>query len=233
MTGLMHNATTLAFALHISGGTIGLISGTVAAFVKKGAHLHRLAGTIFFISMLTMAAFAAFLALVIPEQFSNLLGAVFTFYLVATAWLTVRRTEGAIGSAEKLALAAVLCLAVPMAGLVIAAATGAAPTIKGPLLPAMYSVGALVAIAAFGDVRLVLAGGISGARRIARHLWRMLAALVFAFGSAFTNGVPRLLPGPMHVTPIFFAPMLLPLGLLVFWMLRVRATGWFAKTAIA
>ena len=120
-----------------------------------------------------------------------------------------------------------------MVGLMIAAATGAAPMIRGPLRIALFSISALVVIAVLGDIRLVLAGGISGARRIARHLWRMLTALVFAFGSAFTNGLPRLLPGPLHVPPIFFAPMLLPLGLLVFWMIRVRLTGWSNRPAIA
>ena len=72
----------------------------------------------------------------------------------------------------------------------------------------------------------VVAGGISGAPRIARHLWRMCLGLALAMGSAFTNGFARLLPGPYHVPPIFFLPQLLPLGLLAFWMIRVRFTRW-------
>jgi hypothetical protein len=34
----------------------------------------------------------------------------------------------------------------------------------------------------------------------------------------------------MHVSSAFFFPILLPLGLLVFWMIRVRFTGWSQKT---
>src|SRR6266516_7016977 len=45
-------------------------------------------------------------------------------------------------------------------------------------------------MAAIGDAKLVLAGGISGARRIGRHLWRMCLGITLAAGSAFTNGFP-------------------------------------------
>jgi hypothetical protein len=76
-----------------------------------------------------------------------------------------------------------------------------------------------------GDAKLVLQGGISGVPRIARHLWRMCLGLTMAAGSFFTNALPRLLPPPMHVTPIVFVPQLLLLGFLVFWMFRVRFAG--------
>jgi hypothetical protein len=187
------------------------------------------AGTVFFVSMLVMAAFASYLALAIPGQISNLFGGTFTFYLVATAWMTVRRKEGTIGLPEKIALFVIVCFCLPFAFLIFQMARGAAPSIKGPVVVATYIMALVVAIAAISDARVVLAGGISGARRIARHLWRMCLALTFATGSAFTNGLPRLLPGPMHVPPAFFLPMLVPLALLVFWMIRVRFTGWLPK----
>jgi hypothetical protein len=172
--------------------------------------------------MMVMATFAAWLAVAVPGQISNLGGAVFTFYLVATAWLTVRRPEGAAGRAEKIALAT--CLLVLAAGFVPLFSGAAPPT--GPLLIATFVVTGVVVIAAIGDIRLVMAGGVAGASRIARHLWRMCAGLTFATGSAFTNGLPRLLPGPMHVPGAFFLPMLVPIALLVFWMIRVRMKSW-------
>src|SRR5262249_42333596 len=43
------SALTLAvFALHIAGGTVALVSGTIAAFAAKGGRLHRHAGNVFF-----------------------------------------------------------------------------------------------------------------------------------------------------------------------------------------
>jgi uncharacterized membrane protein len=238
MVGWLRGATTLAFVLHVGGGTIALISGTIAIFARKGGPLHRAAGTVFFASMLVMAAFAAYLAVVEPGQIENLFGGGFAFYLVATAWLTVRRPDGAIGLTEKIAFAFVLCLFVPFAILSFQLAAGmplyfkSAVPMKGPVLIAMYVFTLVIAIAAVSDAKVVFAGGISGAPRIARHLWRMCLGLMMATGSAFTNGLPRLLPGPMHVTAIYFLPQFVPLALLIFWMIRVRFTGWFKPSVL-
>jgi hypothetical protein len=224
--------TMLAFVLHIGGGFIGLASGAVAAVARKGGYLHRRAGTVFVISMLVMATFAAYLAVAVPDQITNLFIGTFAFYLVATAWMTVRRREGTTGLFEKVALFAALCLCAPFAILAFQLATGLAPLFnsavpfKGPVLVAIYGFTSVLAIAAIGDAKVVLAGGISGTPRIARHLWRMCVGLTLATGSAFTNGFARLLPGPYHVPVIFFLPQFLPLGLLVFWIVRVRFTGW-------
>src|SRR5262249_39802903 len=108
----LHGATSLAYVVHVGCGTVGLVSGTVAAFARKGERLHRSAGTVFFASMLVMATFAAWLAVVIPAQMSNLLGAILTFYLVATGWQTVRRKQPTVGGAEKIALAAGLSICI-------------------------------------------------------------------------------------------------------------------------
>jgi hypothetical protein len=159
-------------------------------------------------------------------------------YLVATAWLTVWRREGTIGLSEKIAFAVVLALLLFFGVLSFYLVTGlplpftSAMPIKGPVLIAMYSFTLVIAIAAASDARLLLAGGIAGAPRIARHLWRMCLGLTMAAGSAFTNGLPRLLPGHVHVGTVFFLPQLVPLGLLIFWMIRVRFTGWSRRSAI-
>jgi uncharacterized membrane protein len=229
---LIHDITVVAFVLHIGAGFIGLASGAVAAFARKGGYLHRKAGTVFVLSMLVMATFAAYLAVAVPDQIVNLFISTFAFYLVATAWVTVRRREGTIGLSEKIALFVALCLCAPFAILAFQLAIGLAPMFKsavpfeGPVLIAVYVFTSVLLIAVIGDAKVVLAGGISGAPRIARHLWRMCLGLTLATGSAFTNGFARLLPGPYHVPPIFLFPQFLPLGLLIFWTIRVRFTGW-------
>jgi hypothetical protein len=61
----------------------------------------------------------------------------------------------------------------------------------------------------------------------------MCAGLTFAAGSAFTNGLPRLLPKTVHVPLLLlFVPQLLSLALLIFWMIRVRFTGWYKDMAV-
>jgi hypothetical protein len=223
--------TTVVFAVHIAAGAIALVAGTLAGFARKGGRLHRGAGNLFFVSMLVMAAGAGYLAVVMPGQIGNLFGAVFAAYLVTTGWLTVRRNAGVMP--ERIALVAALLLLAPFVILLLQATTHSAFLFKsamaphGPVLIATYCVTAVLAIAALGDAKVAFAGGISGAARIARHLWRMCLGLTIAVGSAFTNGFARALPGPYHVPGMFFLPLLVPLGLLVFWMIRVRLTGWY------
>jgi hypothetical protein len=231
-SSLLHYMTVFAFVLHIGGGAIGLASGTVAAFARKGGYLHRKAGAVFVASMLVMALFAAYLAVAIPDQLVNVFISTLVAYLVTTAWMTVHRNEGNTGLREKIALVVAIGLWTPFAILSFQLATGMAPLFKsavpfeGPVLVAIYSFAVILTLAVVGDVRLVLAGGISGAPRIVRHLWRMCFGLTLATGSAFTNGFARLLPGPYHVPIFFHLPKLLPLGLLFFWFIRVRFTRW-------
>lgn len=226
--------TNLALILHVIAGTIALSAGIVAMSSQKGGHAHRVSGTVFFVSMLVMAVFADYLAIALPEQIPNLFIGTFTIYLVATAWLTVRRKERSVGVPEKVALLVVLCLCLPFAVLSFQLATGSEPSFKsatpleGPVRVAIYSFTFLVAMAAIGDARLVKTGGVTGARRIGRHLWRMSLGLTFAVGSAFTNGLPRLLPKTTHIPLILlFIPQLSSVVLMIFWMIRVRFTSWY------
>jgi len=232
--------TRLAFLLHVVGGCVALLAGIVAVSSSKGRRLHRKAGSVFVVSMLVMAAFADYLAVVMPDQLPNLIGGTFTAYLVVTAWMTVWRPEHKIGLAEKIALGVIVCLSAPFAVLSFQLASGLRPFLKsavpfeGPVLVAMYVFTFLTVTAAIGDLRMVLAGGIAGVRRILRHLWRMCLGLAMAAGSAFTNGFPRLLPADVHIPlGLLFVPQLLVLAVLVFWMLRVRFTAWYQSSPAA
>ena len=216
-----------------------MLAGIVAVSSSKGGRLHRKAGSLFVVSMLVMAACADYLAVVIPDQLPNLLIGTFTIYLIATAWITVRRPQWSSGFAEKIALGVILCLSVPFAVLSVQLATGSQPFLKsavpfeGPVLIAIYTFTSVMLLAAIGDLRMVLAGGIAGVRRVLRHLWRMCLGLAMAAGSAFTNGFPRLLPADVHVPlALLFVPQLAVLAVLVFWMLRVRFTGWYQSAAV-
>lgn len=72
---------------------------------------------------------------------------------------------------------------------------------------------------------MILRGGISGAPRIARHLWRMCLALFIATGSFFF-GQQKVMPEFVRGTPILLALAIAPLVLMIFWLIRVR----FSKT---
>lgn len=230
--------TRLAIGLHVAGGTAALFAGAVALFAAKGGRVHRVAGTVFFACMLVMGGFADYLGLAIPDQLPNFFGGTFTIYLVVTAWMTVRRKEGTTGLAEKAAFAVILCLGVPFAVLSFELAWGLTPSIKsavplqGPVRIAIFTMTVFFALAAIGDARMLWAGGVAGARRIGRHLWRMCLGFAMATGSAFTNGLPRLLPHGTHLPlSLLFVPQFAVLALLIYWAARVRLTGWYSGAA--
>ena len=78
--------------LHISAGTLGYCLDLLRSF-STSSRQHGFTGNVFVISMLSMSASAVCLAFM-KSQTGNVLGGVFTFYLVTTAWLTAKRREG-------------------------------------------------------------------------------------------------------------------------------------------
>ena len=221
---LLRDAATLALFLHIGGASVGLVSGAAAMVFRKGERAHRWDGNVFFVSMLTMAAVGACVAPFLPvPQWSSTGAGIFTLYLVATGWATVKRQEGVVGVFEVGAAFAALGAAAAFAGLAWVGAHSPDGTVGGvPYQPALIF-GAVAALAAACDLRVILRGGISGARRIARHLWRMGLALFIASASFFL-GQPKVFPAPLRGSPILFALALAPLVLMIFWLLRVRFT---------
>src|ERR1700736_429379 len=103
-----------------------------------------------------------------------------TFYLVATAWWSARRRDGETGIFD-------------WAGLLVAFSVGAALVISGmeaaygntalkhdfPVAP-YFVFGSVALLSAAGDVRMLGRGGVSGSKRIVRHLWRMSIAFFIA-----------------------------------------------------
>lgn len=213
---------------HISAGAFGLLSGAAALFSQKGSDLHRAAGKIFVLSMLTLIASATVLEYWKPEG-SNILGTIFPFYVVATAWMTVKRKAGEIGRFEWGALVVVLAIG---AGNVISgleAANSETGLKYGFTAGFHYFWAGVAAFFAAGDARLIYRRGISGAQRIARHLWRMCFALLSAAG-AFFLGQAQVFPDSIRDTQIFsvpinFAPVIIIAVLLFFWLFRVLFTN--------
>lgn len=218
---------TPALILHVGTGAIAILSGAAALAFRKGERLHRAFGTVFFISMLTTAALAAYLAVIVPQRIFAVAG-VLAFYLVATAWVTIRRREGSVGLFEIGALP--VALGVAAAGLTFGLRGANSPTglLDGAPHQAAYAFAAVAALAAASDLRMILRRGVSGAPRIARHLWRMCFALFLAAG-AFFFGQSQLFPA--SVRPFLFVPVIAPFILMLFWLIRVRLTNWYKHDA--
>jgi hypothetical protein len=98
----------------------------------------------------------------------------------------------------------------------------------------IFFTGSVMLLAAAGDVRMLVRGGVLGAKRIARHLWRMCFGLFIAAGSFFLGGANRPLrllstvglgqhlPQALFSVGVYLVLTVLPLVLLVFWLVRVR-----------
>jgi hypothetical protein len=80
---------------------------------------------------------------------------------------------------------------------------------------------------------MIARGGVSGAGRIARHLWRMCTALLIADFSFFL-GQQQFFPALLRGSPVLLVPELVVLVLMIFWLIRVRrqaATRWSPRPA--
>jgi hypothetical protein len=200
---------------HIAAGGAGLVTGAVALAAPKGERLHRVVGTVFFVSMLVMATLGTIIAAGMREPLAFVPGLV-TFHLVATGWAAVKRPAGQSGRFETGAGFAALGIAAVAVGLAFAAS---AP----PLAIILGLFGALAAFAGWQDLRVARAGGVAGPDRLARHLWRMCAALTIAAFSFFLgqqDEFPTALQGPHNAIP-----PLAVLSAMVFWLVRLRRPG--------
>lgn len=85
-------------------------------------------------------------------------------------------------------------------------------------------VGAVLVMAAAGDVRIMRFGMARGGPRLSRHLWRMCFALFIAAGSFFSlrERVAQILPEPFTTGPMRALPIVLLCGAMFYWLWRVR-----------
>ncbi len=196
-------------------------------FLRKGSRQHSFAGNVFVVSMMSLAASAVYLA-ILKNQPGNILGGTFTFYLVATAWLTARRRDAGTSIFDWGALLVVLGLAAVEMTCGLEAAIS--PTgLKYDYPPGPYFfIGSIAVLATVGDIRMLVRGGIAGTQRLARHLWRMCFALFIAAASIFLAR-QHLFPALLQKTGVLVFLSVLPLLLMIFWLIRVRFATAYKK----
>jgi hypothetical protein len=207
--------------VHIIAGLLALVAGAIALYATKGSWLHRRSGLVFVAAMLVMSSLGAEMAAfgTKPNRVSVVAG-VLTFYLVSTSLLAVRRT---VDQARLLLTGSMLvALTISAFGfdVGIAGLNSAGGQVDGlpaqPLL--MFSTVAL--LGALLDARLLWAGNIEGAHRLARHLWRMTFAMWIATTSFFF-GQAKFFPAPLRKTALLAIPVVLVLALMFYWLARV------------
>jgi hypothetical protein len=162
--------------------------------------------------MLTMASTAAYLG--------NVFGGASALYLVTTGWLTARRREGKTAIFDWGALLFGLAVGVPIVTDGLRIVNGSIPPKPGVPVGMILFLGSVVLLAAAGDARMLVRGGVFSRQRVARHLWRMCFGLFIATGSFLAQRrVIAFLGGPK-----ILLLAVLPLLLMIFWLFRVRFT---------
>lgn len=216
--------------VHIAAGTVAVVSGTVALLSPKGRPFHRVAGTAFFLSMLITAAAGAWIAFPIPTQFLTFLAGVLTFYLTATAWLTVKRPDGQTGLPERVLFLFIAATGTGLVFLGLEAMNSETGLSRGYSAEPYFFLGGVAVVAALFDAGVLVRRGLAGRQRIARHLWRMCFALFIAAGSLFTGPGAGAFPELVRQTGLLSVPEPLILVLMAFWLIRVLFTRWYDKT---
>jgi len=221
---------SLLVVFHICAGILGLMSGAVAAFLRKGSSRHSVAGRIFAVSMLSMSGSGAYIAFG-KSQTVNFLMGLLTFYLVATAWATARRKAGETGIFDWIALLFGLAVGSTMVTYGLQAANSQTRLMNGYPAGFYFFFGSIALLSVVGDVRMLRNSGVFGTHRIARHLWRMCFALFIAAASFFL-GQQKVFPASWRGSSIWFVPPALALLLLIFWLVRVSITkAWKERAA--
>jgi hypothetical protein len=88
----------------------------------------------------------------------------------------------------------------------------------------------VVSLAAGLDVLVVRAGGLAGAARLTRHLWRMSLALLIA-ATSFA-GQPKAIPPFLRDSPLVLLPALAVLVALIYWLARIRLAPMFGRRGV-
>ncbi|HEV2707564.1 MAG TPA: hypothetical protein VGV59_16725 [Pyrinomonadaceae bacterium] len=206
--------------VHICAGLIGLLSGVAAMSFRKGSRRHGLTGNVFFVAMLVMGSSAAYLG--------NVFGGLFVCYLVATAWLTARRRGGETSVFDWVGVVFALVMGVLTLTTGIEAARSPKGTLNGVPAGMLFFLGTVALLAAAGDVRMLMRGGVFGTQRIARHLWRMCFGLFIATGSFLAQKRVIAFMGGPKILLLAVVPLLL----LIFWLIRVRFTNAYKRKSV-
>jgi uncharacterized membrane protein len=205
--------------IHIIAGLTAIVAGFVALYATKGAKLHRKLGMIFVYSMVILGLTGAVIAL-LKLDVGTALGGVLAFYLVITGLVTFTRSAAGVQWIDCGAALLAWTLGLTYATFGLQALYSVTGRKYGYPPPLYFIFGAITLLAAIGDVRM-LVSGIQGARRIARHLWRMCFAMFIATGSFFL-GQAKVFPKPLRIMPLLSIPVLVVIVMMLYWLWRVR-----------
>lgn len=151
----------------------------------------------------------------------NIFNGVLTFYLVLSGWYAGRPHRYNRVAALWVMLMLVLADGGAMLGYGTAALRLPGRSIDGYPAAMYFLFGSVALLGVVGDLKLLSRGVLSSAERLKRHLWRMCSGLFIASASFFL-GQQKTFPPALRGLPVWYAPPLLVLGIMIFWLVRLR-----------
>ncbi|HEY7769740.1 hypothetical protein [Longimicrobium sp.] len=219
--------------LHITAGSLALISGYIALFAAKGARVHRGSGAVFVYAMLAMSILGIAVAAgrgVAPAI--NIPAGLLCSYLVVTALTAVRPVDAATRWLNAGAMLVAIGVSLTSLTFGIQAAAHGGTRNGMPAFP-FFMFGIVALLGSAGDLRMIRSGvPPRGSARIARHLWRMCFALFIAALSFFIGQADEF-PKALRIPLLLAIPVLAPVVSMAYWVWRIRSRPPVRRAVIA
>lgn len=210
----------VSLSFHVAVGVIAMVAGFMAIAARKGGKWHRRIGMLFVYTMIATGITAAGISVYEGKSAG---GGIVTAYLVFTGFTAVKPLPAAGRQVDIVLM--LLAITLGLAGFPPAFEVLGMPGSQRDGVPAgmLFFMTTIILLAGIGDLRMVLARGIQGTRRIARHLWRMCFGLFIATGS-FAGQLASMdfLPEPLRNITTVLILSVAPIVALLYWMWRVR-----------
>jgi hypothetical protein len=179
----MQDIYSTLIVLHISGGSAGLLAGTVAAITKKGSRQHRLSGKFFFFGMLVASLSAGVLSW-LPGHENIFLFAVagFTFYMICSGYRAIfqKRQSAASGAVTHNWDILITLFGAGFGGFLLYLSLQLLRTVNlFGLVPTVFAMVCL--FFSWADLQLILGKTTVKSRWLTNHISRMMGALIASY----------------------------------------------------
>lgn len=212
--------TMLLFVIHAIAGSIAILAGISAPFMKKTGRNHKRLGTLFFYSMLMLGLSGALGAFIRDIPLSMMNG-LLVCYFVLTSYQTIKQPNNSTSNTDRGLAIFGFALVCGFAYFAVQAHFSATGKLAGFGAPAFIAFGLVTLFASLADVLYLKKGGASGNKRLVRHLWRMFFPL-FMSTTAFFLGQAKLFPDALRRIEILVIPVAAVILLMAYWLIKVR-----------
>jgi hypothetical protein len=151
MNYLPENGMKILLALHIIGGSVGVITGFTSLFAGKGTRLHRYSGIVFVGAMIMLGLSGAVIGAA-KGQTGNIMAGLMATYLVVTGLTAVRPVARNIDVGGMI-LAAIIGFT--NLGFGIYFASQGKLVVKGVPVPMIFFIATITLLAAYGDLKIL------------------------------------------------------------------------------